>query len=219
MWARTSKSTEPCHCSPAIFLPATVTAQSATSTCCFDDHHGELARILLDQIDTLSAKIDMLTARTDQLIAEIPGVGPPPRALAMAVRHRTGLRGPAARDRAPRRGHRDRSARRQGHRRQVGLDMAQFPTAGHLVSGAKISPRTIQSGPQEPVGYDRERQPLSEARSERGGRCCRTDRYLLGDSVTGGSSSVAASSRPSSLWPVRSSSSSGTSRRPDRTLR
>ena len=28
----------------------------------------------------------------------------------------------------------------------IGLDMSRFPTAGHLVSWAKLSPRTIQSG-------------------------------------------------------------------------
>jgi transposase len=33
----------------------------------FDDHHGELARILLDQIDTLTRQIDQLTTRIDEL--------------------------------------------------------------------------------------------------------------------------------------------------------
>jgi transposase len=38
----------------------------------FDDHHGELARMLLDQIDALSAQIERLTGRVDELIAAIP---------------------------------------------------------------------------------------------------------------------------------------------------
>jgi transposase len=35
----------------------------------FDEHHGELARMLLGQIDALSAQIDTLSARIEELIA------------------------------------------------------------------------------------------------------------------------------------------------------
>ncbi len=38
----------------------------------FDDHHAELARMLLGQIDALSTQIDTLTARIEELIAELP---------------------------------------------------------------------------------------------------------------------------------------------------
>ena len=38
----------------------------------FDDHHAELAQMLLDQIDVLSAKIERLTGRIEELIAAIP---------------------------------------------------------------------------------------------------------------------------------------------------
>jgi transposase len=35
---------------------------------------------------------------------------------------------------------------------EIGLDMAQFPTAGDLVSWAKVAPRTVQSGPKTRSG-------------------------------------------------------------------
>src|ERR687897_1117836 len=43
----------------------------------FDDHHAELARMLLDQIDTLSGQIDQLTARIEEAITAIPAATPP----------------------------------------------------------------------------------------------------------------------------------------------
>ncbi len=68
----------------------------------FDDHHAELARMLLDQIDALTAQIGKLTARIEELIAAIPAAqgvdadgttGPAPDA---------GRRPGAARGRPPR---------------------------------------------------------------------------------------------------------------------
>jgi hypothetical protein len=38
----------------------------------FHDHHGELARMLLDQIDTLTAQIATLTSRIERLLAAMP---------------------------------------------------------------------------------------------------------------------------------------------------
>ena len=35
---------------------------------------------------------------------------------------------------------------------EIGLDMGQFPTPAHLVSWAKLSPRTIQSGAKHRAG-------------------------------------------------------------------
>ena len=43
----------------------------------FDDHHADLAQLLLDQIDGLTANIDQLTLRIEQLIAEMPAAHPP----------------------------------------------------------------------------------------------------------------------------------------------
>ena len=44
----------------------------------FDDHHAELARMMLDQIDVFSAKIAILTTRIEELLAAMepePGTG------------------------------------------------------------------------------------------------------------------------------------------------
>jgi transposase len=44
----------------------------------FDEHHAELAQMLLDQIDTLTRQIDTLTARIDAVMADLPNPPPPP---------------------------------------------------------------------------------------------------------------------------------------------
>ena len=44
----------------------------------FDEHHAELARMLLDQIDALSTQIDTLTARIDALLTAIWNPNPEP---------------------------------------------------------------------------------------------------------------------------------------------
>ena len=43
----------------------------------FDEHHAELARILLDQIDGLSSQIGKLTARIEELVAGLPAAAAP----------------------------------------------------------------------------------------------------------------------------------------------
>lgn len=102
----------------------------------FDAHHGELARILLDQIGRLDTEIANLTERIGRVLDDID---PPPP---------TGGGGEgrlAARQRlAEIPGINTESA--QLIIAEIGLDMTRFPTAGHLVSWAKLSPRTIQSG-------------------------------------------------------------------------
>jgi len=110
----------------------------------FDDHHAELARMLLDEIDGLSAKIDTLTLRIDQLIAEIPAAKAPDPG-------RGGHPQDSASAPLPAVARLDEITGIGPHTAQVliaelGLDMHQFPTPGHLVSWAKLSPRTIQSG-------------------------------------------------------------------------
>src|SRR5829696_6410321 len=145
----------------------------------FDDHHAELARMLLDQIDTLSGQIDQLTARIEQTITAIPAAQPPapatgPGSDAAATLHA----GIASAESVP--GHPnsdgvdpatgellaaplpvvDRLDEVAGIGRhaaqviiaEVGLDMGQFPTPAHLVSWARLSPRTIQSGTRHRAG-------------------------------------------------------------------
>jgi transposase len=119
----------------------------------FDQHHAELARMLLDQIDALTAHIGTLDSRIEELIAAIPAArgvdadgttGPgaglgPDAAVRPAIDRLDEIPG-IARHTA------------QVVLAEIGLDMTRFPTAGHLVSWAKLSPRTIQSGAKSRSG-------------------------------------------------------------------
>lgn len=123
----------------------------------FDDHHADIARVLLDQIDACTDKVDRLTARIEQLVAGLPDPPPPgdhqpvttlsdvpvdtdPEAHRLSTVERL--------DEVP--GIAERAA--QILIAEIGLDMSQFPTPAHLVSWAKLSPQTIQSGPKTKVG-------------------------------------------------------------------
>jgi transposase len=118
----------------------------------FDDHHGELARIMLDQIDTLTRQIDQLTTRIDELIAAIPAAEAPTRDSddtgGTATDPTQGL--PAVQRLAEIPGLGQVGA--QAILAEVGLDMTRFPTPEHLVSWAKLCPRTIQSGAKTTSG-------------------------------------------------------------------
>jgi transposase len=123
----------------------------------FDDHHAELARMLLDQIDALTRQIDTLTARIEALIAAIPAAATPrPGSHSSdSGNHRAGTpaspTGLPALDRlAEIPGLSPRSA--QQVLAEIGLDMTRFPTADHLVSWTKLCPRTIQSGAKTKAG-------------------------------------------------------------------
>ena len=124
----------------------------------FDDHHADLCRLLLDQIDACTDKIDRLTTGIERLVAELPEPSPPadrePRptpASDVPVTHDPDVRRLTTVERldeVP--GIAERAA--QIIIAEVGLDMAQFPTPAHLVSWAKLSPQTVQSGPRTKAG-------------------------------------------------------------------
>ncbi|MGH3123806.1 MAG: IS110 family transposase [Streptosporangiaceae bacterium] len=146
----------------------------------FDDHHAELARMLLDQIDALSAQIGRLTTRIEELIAAIPaaqgvdadgttgpdagtGAGAPVLPAVDRLDEVTGIGREAA----------------QVIIAEIGLHMSVFPTPGHLVSWAKISPQTVQSGARSRAGHTGKGNPylkgiLGEAAAAAG----KTDTFL-----------------------------------------
>ena len=146
----------------------------------FDNHHAELARMLLDQIDSLTGQIGRLTARIDQLIAAIPaaqGVDP------------DGTTGPGAGlvEGAPVLPAIDRLDEITGIGRnaaqqiiaEIGLYMGRFSSPGHLVSWAKLSPRTIQSGAKSRSGPTGKGNPyLKGALGEAAAAAARTDTFL-----------------------------------------
>jgi transposase len=119
----------------------------------FEDHHAEIARVLLDRIDALTRDIDHLSARATELIAAIPaaqgvnsdgttgpdaGTGPDAAVLPAVARldEITGCGIIAA----------------QAIIAEIGLDMTVFGTAGRLVSWAKLCPQTRQSGTKTTAG-------------------------------------------------------------------
>ena len=116
----------------------------------FDDHHAELARMLLDQIDALTTQIDALSARIDELLAAMPDAqpvdphpgGPTPGPSTDTVSD-AALGAVDRLDEIPGIG----PNVAQVILAEIGLDMSRFPTPAHLVSWAKLCPRTIQSGP------------------------------------------------------------------------
>jgi transposase len=146
----------------------------------FDDHHAELAQMLLDQIDALSAQIGTLTGRIEELIGAMPaargvsadgttgpgaGTGPDAAVLPAAARL----------DEIPG----ISLAGAQGILAEIGLDMSRFPTAGHLVSWAKLSPRTILSGASNRSGKTGKGNPyLKGALGEAAAAAARTGTFL-----------------------------------------
>jgi transposase len=146
----------------------------------FEPHHGELARIILDQIDVLTAQIDALSDRASELIAAIPaaqgidadgstgpdaGYGPGAPVLPAVARldEITGC-GPIA---------------AQAVIAETGLDMTVFGTPGRLVSWARRCPQTRQSGNKTTTGKAGKGNPwLNGILGEIAASAARTDTFL-----------------------------------------
>ena len=147
----------------------------------FDDHHAELARVLVDQIDALGVQIDRLTSRTEELVGAIPAAQPPHDKAGhtgQGTHQHAAPVGLAAVDRldeVP--GIGVKAA--QVIIAEVGLDMGQFPTPAHLVSWAKLSPRTIQSGATQRAGATGKGNPyLNGVLGEAAAAAAKTDTFL-----------------------------------------
>ena len=149
----------------------------------FDDHHGELARMLLDCYDALTVQIEQLTARIDTLIGQLPAAQPPAGDDSGDGDGDGGAAAAEARllpaverlDEIP--GIGPRGA--QLLIAELGLDMTQFPTAGHLVSWSRLCPRTIQSGTKSRSGQTGRGNPyLKGLLGEAAAAAAKTDTFL-----------------------------------------
>jgi transposase len=175
----------------------------------FDEHHAELARLLLAQIDALTAQLDILSRRIEELIAELPGqtqasdhptTRPGPGAGSDADPDPSSATGganpirvdPAIEAQSAIEAERAMSTlerldelpgisalNAQDILAEIGLDMSRFPTPEHLVSWARLCPRTIQSGPVTRAGKSGKGNPyLKGALGEAAAAAAKTDTFL-----------------------------------------
>jgi transposase len=132
----------------------------------FDDHHAELARMLLDYYDALTGQIDRLTVRIQELIGAIPAAQAPSDGAGPTGGGDGGTTGVGAKA-------------AQVIIAELGLDMGQFPTPGQLVSWARLAPRTIQSGAKHRAGATGKGNPyLKGVLGEVAAAAAKTDTFL-----------------------------------------
>jgi transposase len=148
----------------------------------FEEHHARLCRMLLDLVDTLDARIRELTTWITDAIETMPqACGPEPERASGPLNAAPGDAG------APRLSLVERLdeipgigiATAQVLIAELGLDMAVFPTPGHLASWAKLCPRTIQSGAKNTSGPTGKGNPwLKGALGDAAMSAAKTDTFL-----------------------------------------
>lgn len=146
----------------------------------FDDHHAYLCRLLLDTIDRITVQVEELSQR---ITVQLAGICPPeadegasPPRGAPGGTGGAGLLSLVERlDEIPGIG---RTAA-EVIVAELGPDMRVFPTSGHLVSWAKLAPRTIQSGGKNTSGPTGHGNPwLKGMIGEAAMAAARTDTFL-----------------------------------------
>jgi len=146
----------------------------------FDDHHAELTRMLLDQIDALATQIGTLTTRIDE---PLTAMEPQARAHEPDTRGGAGAGADGARESTTIERLDEIPGISPGLAQiilaEIGLDMSRFPTAAHLVSWAKLCPRTIQSGAIQRSGKTGRGNPyLKGALGEAAAAAAKTNTFL-----------------------------------------
>jgi transposase len=146
----------------------------------FDDHHAELARMLLDQIDALNTQIATLTTRIEELLTAME---PQTRTDEPDTPDGAGTVAEPAREAATIERLDEIPGISPGLAQiilaEIGLDMSRFPTAAHLVSWAKLCPRTIQSGAIQRGGKTGRGNPyLKGALGEAAAAAAKTNTFL-----------------------------------------
>lgn len=117
----------------------------------FTDHHAQLARMLLGQLDELTTRITQVTDLLDAAISALP---PPPAPTVTTGTNQTDRTGT---DQPAQTGYNSALTRLcaipgggpdsvRAVLGEIGLDMSVFGTAARLCSWAKVAPRTVQSG-------------------------------------------------------------------------
>ena len=120
----------------------------------FTDHHARLARLLLGQLDELTARIGQVTELLDAAISALPT---PTAATGCDQADRTKGDASDGSDRPAQDGYNSAVTRlcavpgvgpdsARAVLGEIGLDMSVFGTPQRLCSWAKVAPRTVQSG-------------------------------------------------------------------------